>query len=484
MPANMVMFYLLAVVVAAVRWGRGPAICSAVVGAVAFDFFVIPPFLSFPVTDVWYLITLVSMLIVALLVSLLVAEVRGQAEAARTNAAYVEAVYAIAHALAEAGSQDQIVKVVARHVVETFHWPALLALPDGGGLTVQFRSREFTYDEAEQAGAALAYELGQPAGRGTERFPELRGHYVPLKTAWGVRGVLAAQAGEAVESRVAARQYRVLESFATRAALALGRAELEQKAHQAQILQETDRLQKALLNSISHNLRTPLATVTGALRSLLEDAGILDESTRQEMLLNAEEQATLLNRLVGNLLDMTRLEARALRVKPEPCNIQDIVGAALEQLGEAARRRPILLNLPAHPLLVTLDFVLVTQVLVNLVDNALKYSIADRPIEIRAGEVDGSLEVEVVDHGEGIPEEHLKKVFERFHPGGRSDHARGAGLGLSICKGFVEAHGGRIWAKRGLKGGTTVTFTIPMNANAERHCEIDDERTRATSARG
>jgi len=479
-PTNLAMFYLLAVVIAALRCGRGPAICSAVVGAIAFNFFVIPPRLSFAVWDIWYLITLLSMLVVALIISTLVSQVREQAKTARANAAYMEAVYAYAQALAEAGSEDQIVKVVARHVTETFRWPVLLALPGGGGLTVQFRSPEFIYDEAEQTAAIRANEVGRAVGRGTERFPELRGLYVPLKTAWGVKGVLALQVPDA-ESPLAARQYRILESFATRAALALGRAALEQKAHEAQMLQETDRLQSALLNSVSHNLRTPLATVSGALRSLLEDAAVLDESTRREMLMNAAEQATRLNRLVGNLLDMSRLEAGAVRVKPEPCDIQDIVGAALEQLGEAAGRRPILLNLPEHPLLVTLDFVLVTQVLVNLVDNALKYSVADRHIEIRAGEVDGRLEVEVTDRGEGIPEEHLEKVFERFHRGGRSDHAGGAGLGLSICKGFVEAHGGQIWAKRGPEGGTTVTFAIPMSRNAERHREIDDERTRATS---
>lgn len=483
-PIDVVMFYVLAVVIAAVRWGRGPATCSAVAGAFAFDFFVIPPLMNFAITDIGYLITMVSMLAVALIVSALVAEVREQAETARTNAAYVEAVYAIAQALAETGSQDQIVKVFARHVVETFHWPVLLALPVRGGLATQFRSPEFAYDDAEWAAAVWAYEVGQPAGRGTERFPEVRGHYLPLRTAWGIKGVLAAQVGEAVHPRLAARQYRVLEAFATRAALALGRAELEQKAHEAQLLEETDRLQKALLNSISHNLRTPLATVTGTLRSLLEDTAILDESTRQEMLINAEEQATRLNRLVGNLLDMSRLEAGAVRVKPEPCDIQDVVGAALEQLGEAARCRPIRLRLPAHPLLVNLDFVLVTQVLVNLVDNALKYSADDRPIEIQVRETDGQAEVEVIDHGEGIPQEHLEKAFERFYRCGRSDGGTGAGLGLSICKGFVEAHGGRIRVRRGAEGGTTVAFTIPMTADAERHSESEDERTRVTSTRG
>ena len=326
------------------------------------------------------------MLAVALIISTLVSEVREQGDAARANAAYVEAMYAFAQALGESRTEAQIVAVVARHVTETFRWPVLLLLSDRGELAVHFRSPGFSFNPAEQEAATWAYEAAEAAGRGTERFQNLQGHYIPLKTAWGNQGVLAVQVGEAVKPRLAARQYQVLESFAMRAALAIGRAALEQKAHEAQILSETDKLQKALLNSISHNLRTPLATITGALRSLLEDTAILDEYTRQDLLINAEEQATRLNRLVGHLLDMTRLEAGVVHVKAEPCDMQDVVGAALEQLGEAAKRRPIVVNLPAHPLVVTLDFVLVTQVLVNLVDNALKYSAADRPIEIRVSE--------------------------------------------------------------------------------------------------
>jgi len=479
-PTTLAMLYLLAVVIAALRWGLGPAVCSAFAGVIAFDLFLILPRLSPAVSDVSYLVPLLSMLAVALIVGALVSEAREHAKTARTNAEYVEAVYAIAQALAEADSQDRIVTAVARHAVETFGWPVLLAIPGKSGLEVQFRSPDFSFGEAEQAAADWACEHCEAVGRGAAKFPELRGRYLPLKTAWGVQGVLAVQPAKANPKR-ATHQYRLLEALATRAALALGRAALEQKAHEAQILQETDRLQKALLNSISHNLRTPLATVTGALRSLLEDAAILDESTRRELLTNAEEQATRLNRLVENLLDMTRLEAGAVRIKPEPCDIQDLVGAALDQLGEAARRRPILLNLPDRPLLVVVDFVLVTQVLVNLVDNAMKYSPAERPIEIRAAESDGSVQVEVIDHGEGIPEELLEKVFERFHRGRRNDQNGGAGLGLSICKGFVEAHGGRIWARRLSGGGASVAFTVPTGARAKLHREVGDDRTRAAS---
>ena len=285
-------------------------------------------------------------------------------------------------------------------------------------------------------------------------------------------------------ARLAARQHPLLEVFAGRAALAIGRSIVEDATRQTELLRETDKMQKALLHSISHNLRTPLATVTGALQSLLQDAAVLDDATRTELLTNAEEQAARLNRLVGNLLDMTRLEAGAVRVKREPCDILDVIGAALEQLGETGRKRQIVLDVPFQQRLAPLDFVLISQVLVNLLDNALKYSAAEAPVEIRVREQDDSLEVAVLDRGPGIAVDELALVFERFRRGSRSGQADGSGLGLSISRGFVEAHGGRIWAERRAPTGTVVAFTIPMTPEPERATESEDERTGTASTRG
>lgn len=335
-PTNVAMLYLLAVVVSAVRWGRGPALLSAIAGAITFDFFMIPAFATFGISGWWYVITLIGLLMVGLLISALASEARE-------------------------------------------------------------------------------------------------------------------------------------------------RALLEDAARQAELLRQTDKMQKALLNSISHNLRTPLATVTGALQSLRQDSSVLDEPTRQELLMNAEEQAVRLNRLVGNLLDMSRLEAGAVRVKREPCDILDVIEAAIEQLGETARRRRIQLDLPPHQLLVPLDFALISQVLVNLLDNALKYAPPDQPIEVRVEDAGANLEIAVLDRGPGIAEKELEFVFERFHRGG--GQAGGSGLGLSICRGFVEAHGGRIWAERRIPTGTIVSFTIPTNIRGEQQPDLENERTRTTSTR-
>lgn len=458
-PTNVAMLYLLAVVVSALRCGRGPALFSAVLGALAFDFFLIPTYRSFAVTDIWYMITFLTLLVVGLLVSTLAGEAREQAEQARRNEAYTAAMYSFGQSLESASHLDEIVNVVGRHVFETFHWPVVVALPGEAGLTARFRSPEFPYGPAEQAAAAWALEHGQTSGCRTTNLPSAEGHYLPLKTAWGIQGVVGVRVSSAAMS--AARQYPLLESFASRAALALGRAVSEQKAREAERLEETDRLQKALLNSISHNFRTPLATVTGALKSLIDDTAVLDEPTRQELLINAEEQATRLDQLVGNLLDMTRLQAGAVHVKRRLCDIRDTVETALDQLGQNARNRQIRLDLPAEPLLIPLDFVLVTQVVFNLIDNALKYSAAGTPVDIQVRQSNGCLEVTVSDHGAGIAPQDLERVFERFQRGSRNGQPGGTGLGLSICKGFVEAHGGRIWAERRAEGGTRVSFTIP-----------------------
>jgi two-component system sensor histidine kinase KdpD len=252
-----------------------------------------------------------------------------------------------------------------------------------------------------------------------------------------------------------------LEQFilAQRAKKAANRAESDSGE-----LRAIDKFQKALLNSVSHNLRTPLASVIGALDSVLEDGALLDAATQQSLLRTAQEEAKRLNWLVQNLLDMTRLEGGAIRVKKEPCDLHDVVGAALHQLGEMARDQPISVQIVPGLPLVPMDYVLIVQVLVNVLDNALKYSPGDAPIEIEASVDAGQLEIRVLDRGRGIPEEELERVFEKFFRGAAPGTPRGAGLGLSICKGFVEAHGGQMFAKCRVLGGTEIAFFLPVDA--------------------
>ena len=256
-------------------------------------------------------------------------------------------------------------------------------------------------------------------------------------------------------------QRRLLEALANQAALAIERAQLAEAAQRAQLLAATERLQSALLNSISHELRTPLVSITGVLSSLEDDEAPLEPQIRRALIETAREEAERLNRLVSNLLNMTRIEAGAVRIAWELEDVQDVIGSALEQLKSRIQGRQIRVDVPSDLPFIPMDFVLIVQVLVNVIDNALKYSPPERPIDIRAWLMEEEVAVQVADRGIGIPPEDLDRVFDKFYRVQRPDNVTGTGLGLSISKGLVEAHGGRIWAENRSGGGAAFTLTLP-----------------------
>jgi two-component system sensor histidine kinase KdpD len=307
-------------------------------------------------------------------------------------------------------------------------------------------------------------------------LPAADARYLPLKTARGVVGVLGLKlARSGLHSTP--EQRRLMEAFASQTALAIERAQLAEMARQAKLLQETEKLQTALFNSISHDLRTPLASITGSLSSLLEDDETLDPTAQQELLKTAHEEANRLNRLVGNLLDMSRLEAGALKVSRQPSDIQDMIGAALWQLDNALANRPVKVDLPPDLPLVPLDFVLVIQAVVNVLDNAVKYSPPGSPIDIQAQVSGDLLELQIADRGPGIPPADLTRIFDKFYRGPhtslkipsdrqkKGDTPPGTGLGLSISSGIIKAHGGRIWAENRPGGGLIVKLALPLEEN-------------------
>jgi two-component system, OmpR family, sensor histidine kinase KdpD len=463
---NLAIVYMLAVVFSAVRWGRWAVIINAISSAFLFDYFFVVPYRSFVIGDVWYLITLIGLLAVGLIVSTLIVATREEARASRRSEAHLSALYALTNSLAAESTLDQIVETLERHVLETFRRPIVVLLPDTGGLTARFRSAELAFDEQEGPAATWVFENDQEAGYGTDKFSDSTIRYLPLKSWRGVVGVAGVQVKVWKALHSSDRQ-QLLRSFMSQAALAITRTDLLKKAQQAEMLQEADKLQKALLNSISHNLRTPLASVLGVLNTISEDASLLDVPTQQSLLKTAQEEAKQLDWLVQNLLDMTRIEGGAIRVKTEPCDVHDVVGAALRQLGESVRSHAILVTIAPGLPLVPMDDVLMVQVLVNLLDNALKYSPADAPLEIQARLDAGQLEIRVLDQGRGIPEDELERVFDKFYRVAVLGAPKGTGLGLSICKGFVEAHNGRILAKRRAAGGTEIAVFLPLEKRHE-----------------
>ncbi|QXE93099.1 hypothetical protein KP001_16250 [Geomonas subterranea] len=289
--------------------------------------------------------------------------------------------------------------------------------------------------------------------------------YVPLKALVETHGVLVLKLEE--ETLHPAELHRLLNAYATQVAIALERLRLLQQAQETRILKERENLERALLNSISHDLRTPLTAITGALSAVLEEGEKLNSASRDELLENAREEAARLNRFVGNLLDMTRLEAGVLQLKKEPCDVQDLVGTALGAVDPRLGGVEVTVRLAPELPLVPLDFVLMLQVLVNLLDNALKHGGAGGSIEVGAYAEGARLVIEVADRGPGVPEESLARIFEKFYRTPVPEVVGGTGLGLSICRGIVEAHGGCVRAANRPGGGLTIAVQVPLLAEPE-----------------
>jgi two-component system sensor histidine kinase KdpD len=433
-----------------------------VLSVAAFDFFFVPPEFTFAVSDVRYLLTFLVMLIVGVVISGLTVRTRAQAEAAHHREQRTAALYAMSRELAGARGVDALLGIAVRHVAEVFHSQVVMLLPGGDGLLASWSGGQFEVEANDLGVGRWVYEHRQPAGLGTATLPGASALYVPLTGSAGAVGVLGVRPADRHAMEEPERLHQ-LETFASQTALALERARLAEEAQAAQVRIETEQLRNSLLSSVSHDLRTPLATITGAASTLLQDGARLDDDTRQGLLDSVHEEAERLNRLVQNLLEMTRLESGVVPLRKELHPPEEIIGAALGRLGKRLGGRRVTTKVPPDLPLVPMDDVLIEQVLLNLLDNAIKYTPPDSPIEIIATATDQALTIEVADRGPGLRAGDEDKVFEKFYRGNRVA-AGGAGLGLAICRGIVQAHGGRIWAQNLPEGGVAFLFTLPLGA--------------------
>jgi two-component system sensor histidine kinase KdpD len=467
------MVYLLGVVVVATRFGRGPAIMASVLSVAAFDFFYVQPYLTFAVSDTQYLVTFAVMLLVALVISTLTVRLRQQAEAARQRERRTASLYSISQELASTRAVEHMLRAAVRHIHEVFETQVVVLLPNAGGRLQPWGNITgwwgagmqermlFAPNTSELGVAQWVYDHSQIAGLGTDTLAGSDGLYLPLGASRGTVGVLGVRPAQP-RRFLSPDQLHLLETFANQTAVAIERAQLADEAQQAQVQIETERLRNSLLSSVSHDLRTPLAVITGSASSLLEGESAFDVSTRRELTQTIFDEGNRLNRLVSNLLDMTRLEAGTIQVQKEWQPLEEVVGAALTRLEPRLQGRPVSVSLPADLPLVPLDSVLIEQVLINLLENALKHTPSDSPIDIDAWSADGAVVVEVADHGPGLPPGDEQRVFEKFYHTQAPGRVTGVGLGLTICRGLVEAHGGRIWAENRPEGGARFRFTLPL----------------------
>src|SRR5947207_7253160 len=400
------------------------------------------------------------MLLVGLVISGLTVRVRTQAVAAREREQRTAALYAMSRELVSTRGVDALLTVVVRHISEVFHGGVALLLPEVDDRLVAWPGGQYEVDGNELGVGRWVYEHRQLAGLGTTTLPGASALYLPLLASRGAVGVLGVRPA-ARHSLDAPEQLHQLETFGSQTALAIERASLAAEAQDAQIRIESERLRNSLLSSVSHDLRTPLTTITGAVSTILDKGSRLDDRTQKELLESAREEAERLNRLVQNLLEMTRLESGALQLRKEWHPLEEVIGAALSRLDKRLVNRRVTTHVPPDLPLVAIDDVLIDQVLVNLLDNAIKYTPAGSPIRIIATAMDRAVTVEVADRGPGLPRGEEDKVFEKFYRGQQAG-GRGAGLGLAICQGIVQAHGGRIWAQNLPEGGVAFLFTLPL----------------------
>jgi two-component system sensor histidine kinase KdpD len=465
--ANLVMIYLLAVVVVATRYGVLPSVATSVAAVMLFDVLFIPPYYRLTVHDTQYLITFTVMLGVGLLASTLTARVRYQAYVARRNERRTEALYRLSRRLIALSDRRQLIDEAERTVSEVFDVHAVIFLPDEQRRIrpIVGHSATFAASASEFAAAQWVFDHNQAAGAGTNTLPGAKALYIPMATPNGVAGVLAVQLeGGPTQFPPDARQ--LLDTFATQIAFAIERDRLALQSRQAELQIETEKMRSSLLSAVSHDLRTPLAAITGAGSSLAQGFASLDADTRAELLRTICDESDRLSRLVENLLHMTRLSSGQISINRQWQPVDEVIGSAWNRMSPQLRGRMVQVDVPDDLPLGHFDDVLVEQVLVNLLDNAVKYSAADTPIDIRVEKLASQVAIEVSDRGRGLAEGDEQRIFDMFYRGADAKpDRRGTGLGLAICQAVVAAHGGTIQAANRPGGGTTVRFVLPCHGN-------------------
>lgn len=474
---NVTLLYVLPVLVAAVRWGLKPSLFASFLGVLAFDFFFVPPVYSFAKADPKDLAVLATFLLVGIVTATMATRLRNEVARTRKEEKRTLALYSLSQRMASKADLDEIAQTFARTAAEAAGGQVSILMPEKGSLVLRevaaHPRRGTRLSEKEQAVVQWVLEHGRPAGRGTETLRKATELVFPAKAGKNTMAALMIDLNEKHEA-LPSEQAQLVEALANLAAVAITRIRLAQEAERVQWLMESDKLHRALLNSISHDLRTPIASVMGAVTGLLEAESVRNGETTKAFLEMIKEGATRLNRFVANLLDMARLESDTLRLKTEWCDIQDIVGVTLREMHDAVRDRPMRIDIPPDLPLVAADFALIEHVLINLLENGVKYSPPGSEISLTVRTSETALLVTVADHGPLIPEHERDHVFEKFYRLQYSKSTDGTGLGLSICKGIIEAHGGEIWVDPSSGPGNSFTFSLPIREQPSMQAEEEE----------
>lgn len=462
------MVYVTTVVIAAWRLGRRASVIVALLSVLGFNFLFTDPRFTLMVDDPRQLVTLVVMLAVGVTVGTLTARLREQAEQSRERERRAAALSALTHGLARARDAVEVAAGACRIIAETFDADAVITdVPRGDGpspplVVLASAGVPDWFDDRERAVARWALDHGRPAGLGTKVLPGGLGRFLPLDAQHGRVGALAVRPRRP-EELLRASSLLLLESFAAQVALALERVALIEDRQRARMSAESERLRSALLSSVSHDLRTPLAAIAGSAAVLNDSESQLDPTTRRELVQSIVDESGRLADLVSNLVFATRLE-QGVELRREWTSIEEIVGAGLAPLRAELARRPFRVTVPKDLPLVRVDNAMLPQVVKNLVENSIRHTDASTRIDLVAWREDDRVVVRVADEGPGLAQGDAEAVFERFYRGRgeRRGEPGGLGLGLTICRGIITAHGGRIWAEPNTPRGVAFIFHLPI----------------------
>ena len=465
------LIFMMGVIGVAYFFGLGASILAAVASMLCYNFFFIPPIYSFTIADPANVAALFFFLFTALIVSDLTARARRQANLARNRAAITSALYGFSSNLASEAKLEKLLSTSVSQIAASLRADVVLMLPDAHGtlkLASSFPPGDII-DKADFGAAQWSFEHGRSAGRGSDTLPGAPRVFLPLRTSRSVIGVVGLAAGRRPDIILTPDERRLLDALMDQAAVAIERVRLAKEMDDARVAAEAERLRGALLTSLSHDLKTPLASILGAANSLREYEEQFDAKARAEMIRTIEEEASRMARFIGNLLDMTRLESGAVELRRQPTDLSDVVGTALHRTEALLADCKVSLDIETDLPLLELDDMLMEQVLVNLLDNAAKYAPPLSTITVRAQKAGNVVRLQVLDEGVGIPEDQLSLIFEKFHRvKGRDRQRAGTGLGLAICRGFVEAMGGAITAaNRPDRSGAVFTVELPVPAAFE-----------------
>jgi two-component system sensor histidine kinase KdpD len=465
---NVSLIYVVPVMVAAARHGLVPSLWVSALSVLSFNFFFLPPLYQFTIADPANVLALFFFMFVAALASALGTRTRAQAEAARREARTNAELYAFSRKIAGVIDLDDLLWIVVTHLARLMNAEVAILMPEKspaetGKLALRAAfppDSEFT--DADLAAARWSWEQERPTGRGTDTLPGGRWLFMPIRTSRSSIAVIGVLSREEAEMSSSAR--RLLESVGNQTAVAIERVALAADIDQARLREERERLRSAMLTSVSHDLRTPLASILGALSSLKTYRERYDAATRDELLNTAMSEAERLDRFVGNLLDMTRLDAGAIVPKREAVDAGDLVSTTLRRAQPLLKNHVVTSSVAPDLPPLSLDFVLAEQALFNILDNASKYSPSGGRIEVEARRIGNAVEIVVRDEGPGIDPAALGRLFDKFYRADAGDRRRaGTGLGLAIAKGFVEVQGGTIAARnRSDRSGAEFVVSYPV----------------------